>query len=103
MQATQANNLLVEGRTVEGAIMSQAFSLQGFVLTGDRRRLAAFESGVPRDPGPPPPPPGFEALGEGAQALDPQLAEPGDAGEGQLGFLARELCRPANRASCAIR
>ena len=69
MQATQANNLLVEGRTVEGAIMSQAFSLQGFVLTGDRRRLAAFEAGVPEIQA------GFEALGEGAQALDPQLAE----------------------------
>ncbi len=70
MQATEANILMVEGRTVEGAIMSQAFSLQSFILTGDRSRLAAFEAGVPEIQT------DFETLAEGAQALDPQLAGP---------------------------
>ena len=96
MQATQANNLLVEGRTVEGAIMSQAFSLQGFVLTGDRRRLAAFEAGVPEFQA------GFDTRRRGGRHSIRSSPKPVSQAKASWDSSARELMSPRKSSACAI-
>jgi len=56
-------------RNIESAILSQAFALQGLILTGDRKRLDVFEENVRAAQA------GFETLLSESRALDPALGE----------------------------
>ncbi|WP_029030777.1 methyl-accepting chemotaxis protein [Salinarimonas rosea] len=67
-QTREAQELISDSREIEGAVLGQAFALQSFIVSGNRERLAEYETGADTTLAV------FAEMTAEAQALSPDLA-----------------------------